>query len=328
MNDRTKRESAAVRATKAVVVAAPHDTLGDIEERLHRETDSFKMLQYVYVLDERQKLVGVLSVRDVFSRSPDTRAYEVMKADYVSVRPRTDQEVAAVQALKHGIRAMPVTTKDGTFVGVVTSDSILEILSEEHSEDLLYFGGVQASYSAGALLKQRLVVLLSARLPWLLIGLGGGFVAAFVVERFETVLDSYIVLAFFLPLVVYMSDAVANQTLTIFIRALALDHNFSVLRYVLREVLLGFCIAALVGSVLTALSFLWFGDIGVALVLGSALFCAVLVAVVTALLIALLLVWMRKDPAIGSGPFATIIIDIMTIVIYFTIATLFLPLGS
>ncbi|MGM0482522.1 MAG: magnesium transporter [Patescibacteria group bacterium] len=318
-------ESAFTKSTRAVITARPDENVSEIEERIRKEVDSFEMLQYVYVLDEKEKLKGIVSIRDLFSYDGDVKAYDIMSDSLVWVSPESDQEAVAVKAVERKIRAMPVLGKDGTFIGVVTSDTILDILSEEHSEDLLHIGGIQKEYSASAILKDRLQVLLFARLPWLLVGLIGGIFAALAVKSFEGILEGYIILAFFLPLVVYMSDAVAGQTLTIFIRAMALDHTFSVKKYVMREMGLGLIIGLIVGSLLALVGFAWFNDPIFSLVLGVALFFSVIVAVLVALLMTIFLKSLNKDPAVGSGPFATILIDIVTIFIYFSVASFLLP---
>ncbi|MFP4022824.1 MAG: magnesium transporter [Candidatus Paceibacterota bacterium] len=312
-------------STKAVITCGPKETLSDIEKKIRAEVEHMDMLQYVYVVDVENKLQGVFSMRDLFSNNSEALAEDVMSSSLVTVLPLTDQETAASIAVQNNIRAMPVVKEDGTFQGVITSDLILDVLSEEHSEDLLLLGGIQKIYSAGSMFKDRLHILLVARLPWLLIGLGGGLLAALTVERFEEMLESYIILAFFLPLVVYMSDAVASQTLTIFIRAIAIDHSFSYKRYIIREMGLALLLALILGGLLFLLSFLWFKELQFSAVLGIALFSAVLVAVIVALFMTVILDFLKKDPAMGSGPFATIIIDIITIVIYFSISFYLLP---
>ncbi len=317
--------SAVIRATSAVMTVSPDDLLEEIEERFRKQESGLDTFQYVYVLDDDRKLLGVLSMRDILSNPPKTSAKEVMSGSFIHVSPETDQEEAAIKALRKKIKAIPVLKEDGTFMGVLTARTLFEILLEEHSEDLLHIGGVQKIYSASAIIKSRIRVLVSARLPWLLIGLAGGFLAALAVESFEEVLQNYIVLAFFLPLVVYMSDAVAGQTITIFIRAMALDHSFSVWRYVFRELGLGLLLASIMGVLLASVSLLWFADPGLSLVLGIALFLSVLVAVSIALFMTIFLDFLKKDPAVGSGPFATIIIDIVTIFIYFMVAKSLMP---
>ncbi len=324
--DHSHNKSAGSVATRSVITAKPEETLAEIEARFRSNVKSLDMLQYVYVLDNDERIRGVFSIRDIFSNSSDLLAKDLMVTPVHHVLPETDQETATNIVLLKKIKAIPVLEKDGKFKGVITSRKIFEILSEEHSEDLLYMGGVHKIYSASDIIKNRLNVLILARLPWLLIGLLGGVLAALAVEGFEDILKEYIVLAFFLPLVVYMSDAVASQTIAIFIRAMALDHSFSVKRYMVRELSLAFFVALIVGVLLFAISFIWFYSIGLSLVLGIALFLSVLVAVSVALFMTVFLDFIKKDPAVGSGPFATIIIDLVTIFIYFTVAKMFLPL--
>lgn len=244
-----------------------------------------------------------------------------MTEQVVSVSPDTDQERAAAVALEEQVKAMPVVDENGVLIGVIPVNTIFKILSQEHEEDLLYMGGVEMTNSAEGVLNARLSSLLTARLPWLIVGLAGGLVAAMVVERFETVLEHYLALAFFLPLVVYMSDAVANQTLTIFIRAMAINNDFSIRRYIVRELTVGGCIGAVIGVLIYLISYVWFWDWEVSFILGTSLFLAIIIAVTIALLMTLGLFWLKKDPAPGSGPFATIIIDVTTIILYFLIAS-------
>ena len=321
------KDSAGSKATYAVIVASPDERLSDVEDRIRKNVSSLEMLQYIYVLDSSEKLVGILSMRIILTNPPDSLVGDTMSEALAWVSPETDQEAAAIKAVQKKIRAIPVLERDGTFLGAITSDTILEILSEEHSEDLLHIGGVQKNYSASSILKERMSVLLLARLPWLLVGLGGGILAAMTVGSFEDIIKDYMILTFFLPLVVYMSDAVAGQTLTIFIRAMALDHRFSIKRYLLRELGLGLSIASILGFILAAISLFWLNDSALSFVLGIALFFSVLVAVSVALLMTLALKFFKKDPAVGSGPFATIVIDIITIFIYFSVASLFLPIS-
>ncbi len=314
-------ESAGSLACTEIVTVDPEENLGVAEEQLRSNDHSLEELHYLYVVDDKGVLKGVLSVRDLFSYPSDTKAGEIMTEQVVSVSPDTDQERAAAVALEEQVKAMPVVDENGVLIGVIPVNTIFKILSQEHEEDLLYMGGVEMTNSAEGVLNARLSSLLTARLPWLIVGLAGGLVAAMVVERFETVLEHYLALAFFLPLVVYMSDAVANQTLTIFIRAMAINNDFSIRRYIVRELTVGGCIGAVIGVLIYLISYVWFWDWEVSFILGTSLFLAIIIAVTIALLMTLGLFWLKKDPAPGSGPFATIIIDVTTIILYFLIAS-------
>lgn len=179
-----------------------------------------------------------------------------------------------------------------------------------------------------SLMKAELVTarfwdLIKLRFPWLVIGLAGGFLASIIVSRFETSLRENIALAFFIPAIAYMSDAVGTQTETIFIRALT-DLRFSIPKYVFRE----FWVGAFMGSIMGVLTgiFAYFLSLSVrvSLVVGFSLFLAMTLATTLACITPLVLRYLKKDPAVGSGPFTTALQDVVSLTIYFLVATIVL----
>lgn len=158
------------------------------------------------------------------------------------------------------------------------------------------------------------------RIAWLLLGLLGALVAASIVRSFEDALRKDLSLAFFIPAVVYMADAVGTQTETIFIRGLS-QGWLRKKRFLLREILVGATIGALIGGVSFVVIALWFGDIKVAAAVGFSMFVTIVSAVVVATLIPWMFWRLKRDPALGSGPFATIIQDVLSLLIYFLIAS-------
>jgi len=181
-------------------------------------------LNYIYIIDRERKLAGVLSLKDVFQKSEESKIENLMAKDVIKARPHTDQERVAILALRHNLKSVPVVDKRDIFLGVVPSDVILEILHSENVEDILRFAGIS---KRGATLNETLQapvsVLTKIRLPWLIFGLFGGLFAAQIVTFFEGSLRIHFVLAAFIPLIVYMADAVSVQAQTLFIRSLALD---------------------------------------------------------------------------------------------------------
>jgi len=158
----------------------------------------------------------------------------------------------------------------------------------------------------------------------LIFGLFGGLFAAQIVTFFEGPLKIHFVLAAFIPLIVYMADAVGVQAQTLFIRNLALDSRLDARKYFLKEIKISLVIALILGGLLAAISFLWFGLLNIGIILGISLFLTVICACLIAVLVPWLLQGLKKDPAIGSGPFATIVRDILTLAIYFSVASLML----
>lgn len=323
-NQLLRPETAGRRMILEVPLAKIGETIKEVEEMLLKKIKDFETINYIYIVDDEKRLKGVISIKEIF-RSPKTaKVDEFMIKDLISVHPHTDQEKAAILAVKHSLKAVPVVDKENHLLGIIPSDTILDILHSEHIEDFLRLGGIyRLDESATAVIKASVTTLIKARLPWLLLGLLGGMFAAGVVGFFEEALKSQLVLAMFIPLIVYMSGAAAAQTETLFIRSLAIDHSLVIKKYILREIRIALIIALICGLLLSVASFIWWQSFLLGIVLGISMFLAILSAIFVAVFIPWLLAKLEKDPAMGSGPFATIITDILSLIVYFGIASLF-----
>ena len=318
-------ESAGRRMTSSVPTALPEETIFDIQKKLFEKSQEFETLNYIYVVDNNAKLVGVISLKDIFLKSKEVRVEGLMDKNIIKVRPHDDQERAAVLALQHNLKAIPVVDKEDLFLGVVPSDTILEILHSEDIEDILLSAGISKHNSfAKKSIQASIPILTKIRLPWLIFGLFGGLFVAQVVSFFEGSLKAHFLLAAFIPLIVYMADAVGVQSQTLFIRGLALDSQLDIKKYFLKEIKISIVIALILGILLFFISYLWFGLLNIGVVLGISLFLTVICSSAIAVLIPWMLQSHKKDPAVGSGPFATIIRDVLSLIIYFSIASLLL----
>ena len=327
-NGKYPPESAGRKMIANVPTALPSETIADIRNKLFKKAKDFETLNYVYILDQEGRLVGVLSLKDVFQKPEENIIGKgLTMTDVIKVRPHTDQEKVAILALKHNLKSIPVTDKENVFLGVVPSDVILEILHSEDVEDLLRFAGISKHNSFAAKIFQASpFAMTKLRLPWLVLGLFGGLLAAQIVNFFEGSLKVHFILAAFIPLIVYMADAVGVQAQTLFIRSLAIDSKLDIRKYLLKEMKISLLIALILGVLLTLISFLWSGLLSVGVILGASLFLTVICAGLIAILIPWLLQNLKKDPAIGSGPFATIVRDVLSLALYFSIASILLRL--
>lgn len=163
------------------------------------------------------------------------------------------------------------------------------------------------------------------RLPWLIIGLAGGIFAAGIIGSFEEILSRYFVLAAFIPLVVYIADAIGTQVEAFVIRDFAFARKFSFVRYFFRQAIIVAILGSILGAFLFGVTYLMYGSISISIVLGIALFAASLSALVSGLVIPFLFRKVLADPANASGPIATIIQDVLSVTIYMTVAVLLLP---
>lgn len=305
----------------AVPTAKPDETIGHVEARLIGESKSLETINYVYVVKDDETLVGVFSIKELFRQPKTAHVRDIMNRAPLTVYPKTNQARVARLAIKHSIKAVPVVDKQQHLLGVVPSDAIFRILEQEHTRNFLRFAGVQIPHMDGADLSNiPIFSLFQRRFPWLIVGLLGGMGAAFVVEYFERASVSEVLIIAFIPAVVYIADAVGSQTQTIFIRALALEEKLDVKRYAWREARVGFLLALSLGLIAGGLVFLRWQTGAVGLVIATSFFVTILIAMTIALLLPLLFRKLKWDPAVASGPFATVIRDITTLVIYFTIA--------
>lgn len=307
--------------TNQVPLVFKEQTIQELQDLLFKKMEEVETINYFYVIDKDGKLIGVFSIKEIFRTPKNFKVAEIMKTELIKCRALTDQERVAILALKNNLKSIPVVDKDDKFLGVVTSDTILNVLHQENVEDILRAGGISplekeirelTKVSAGAVVK--------ARLPYLLLGLFGGVLAAQIIGFFENVLKTQILLALFIPVVVYLSDAVATQTETLIIRGIALDSKLVFKKYFLREIKIGALLALILGISLGVISTFWWQETSLAIILGLTLFIGVFLSVVVATSIPLILQKIKKDPALGSGPLATIITDILSITVYFLIA--------
>ncbi len=272
---------------------------------------------------EQTQLVGLVRIEDLLAAPPTALVSEVMDPDPPFVGHGVDQEIAAWTMIRHAESSLAVVDERDRFLGLIPPHTMLEVLLEEHEEDLARLGGFlrrtrEARLAGEEGLSRRLV----HRLPWLLVGLAGAFLSAVLVGGFEEQLEETVELAFFLPALVYLADAVGTQTETLIVRGLSV--GVRVRTFVHRELATG----ALIGLILAAASYpfaaLLTGQQDVALTVAITMFAACGSATLAAMSLPFGLARMGLDPAFGSGPLVTIVQDLFSLVIYMLVATLVL----
>lgn len=315
-------ESAGRLATRHVPIVPLTATVRDVEDLFRDTTRSFVSTDLIYVIDHTGKLRGGFPVHTLYQHAQTARVADIMTEELITARPRTDQEHVALLALRHTLKEIPVIDKDGIFIGAVTSETILNILHSESAEDALRLSGTSRFDNAAVdIISASTGTHIRKRLPWLILGLGGGVLAAIIVQLFEGTLKEHIVLAAFIPAVVYMADAVGAQAQILFIRSMALIERCDVRTYVMREFKISLVLSILLGGLASGFASIWLNSILLGLVFGTSIMATILAAIVVAVCLPLILHRMRFDPAIASGPFATVVRDIMSLLIYFSIAS-------
>ncbi len=303
--------------TPAIPRAYPHET---VETALtHIRASGCREISHIYLLDPQSRLVGQVPIERALAAPPDTRLDTLTGSPAIEVHPEDRAETAALRAVERHDADVAVVDATRVLLGAIPIGRLLALLHEEHLDDLLRLAGVGAGHPEPAE-RDGTSAAFKARIPWLVLGLIGGWVAAAVAGFFEASLQRDITLAFFLPLVVYMADAVGTQTETVLVRALAYG-KVPVWPQLIREGMLGGLIGATVGAVAGLGLWLWGGRTIMAVVIAATLCITTLVATIVASLLPLALARIGADPALGSGPIATVTQDILSVAIYLGIAT-------
>lgn len=319
-------ESIGHKITTNVPVAHIGSTIAHARQLVEQGASGYETIHYVYVVDQEHKLIGVLSMKELLSLPPHSHVEEACKSEeLVTIAPHKHQERAAYIALKHNIKAVPVVDHEGMFLGTITGDTLLHILFKETHEDLMHRAGIHSGHEPfDHFLTMSPWKSIQHRIPWLFLGLLGGIFAAQIIGFFEHTLQKNLILASFIPLIVYMSDAVGTQMEAFIIRDLAIDRKLPFFRYLRKQVFVTVVIGAMFSALLFLLGAAMFQNFQISAVLAVSLFAAISSSVFTGLLIPYAFRCMKMDPANASGPVATILQDLLSIVIYFAIATLLL----
>ena len=271
------------------------------------------------VVCEGERFAGIVTIETLLCAAAAATLGSLMDREAPAVSPGMDQEIAAWQAVRKGESALSVIDAQGRFVGLIAPHRLLAVLLAEHEEDLSRTGGfIKGASRARTASEEPVERRFVHRLPWLLVGLAGALLAAEFVSAFERALREKLLLAFFIPGVVYLADAVGTQTETVVIRGLSVGVPMN--RMMLREIWTGLAVGAAIALIATPLVWWRWGDPELAACVGVALFAACASASAAAMTLPWLLDRIGLDPAYGSGPLATVIQDLLSILIYFLVA--------
>jgi magnesium transporter len=274
-----------------------------VSEAIHtiQTAKDLEVISYLYVVDERNHLVGVVSVRELLIAPPSTPLKKIMTTDLISVTTGTDQEEVAREVALYDLLAIPVVDQANKLVGVVTVDDVIDVIKEEATEDIFYLAGVEGHDH----IHTPPMTSVRRRLPWLVVNLATALLAATIVA---------------------MGGNSGTQTLAVIVRGLALgeiswESGKSIL---LKEIVVGLNNGLITGVLAGAVAYLWKGNYMLGVVLGGAMIINVAMAGIVATLIPLILKRMNIDPAIASGIFVTTFTDAVGFLSFLGLATLLL----
>jgi magnesium transporter len=281
-----------------------------------------EMVFYLYVVDARRHLVGVVSLRRLLLVSPDTPLKRIMTADVIAVRVDTDQEDVARQVASYNLLAIPVADEENKLVGVITVDDVIDVIKDEATEDIYRLAGVASD--------ERVFTppldSLRKRLPWLVVNLATAFLAASVVKLFEGTIGRMTALAVFMPIVAGMGGNAATQTLTVIVRGIALGELTwsNTRKALLKEGVVGIGNGVATGGIAALGAWLLQGHPMIGIVLGMAMIINMFVAATAGTVIPLTLRALKVDPALASSVFITTLTDVFGFLSFLGLGALFL----
>ena len=289
--------------TQAVITLQQSWTAGRALAELRRLGPEAESTYYLFVLDEVERLLGVIGLRDLVTTPVDTIIAERMKTDVVSVLVTTDQEVCARTLSRHGYMVLPVVDEIGSFLGVITADDLIEVAEDEATEDMYRMVGITGEEKVFGSVKESIL----KRLPWLAINILTLFIAISVVDIFEEVIAGMVALAVFLPLVSGEGGNAGSQTATIIVRGIALGEvaPSEGMRYLLKELNVALINGTIIGLGTGVMAYIWKGDWRIALGIWLAMILNFLMAAATGVLIPFGLKKLNVDPALASAAFVT-----------------------
>lgn len=306
-------EHASTRVPRATADSTAQHVLSELFGQDYEFADEIVVL-------EGSRLVGLVSIERLLKAPPGERVETLMDVDPPVVAPGDNQERVAWKMARHGESVIVVVDASGAFVGLIPPHRMLAVMLEKHDRNLARIAGYLAgTRRARQAAEEDVRHRLWHRFPWLLIGLAGAMGAAVTMGAFEQQLEENVLIAFFVPAVVYLTGAVGTQTEAVLIRGLSAGVTIrSVLR---REFASGMLIGVFLALTFFVFALTVWGDAGIALAVALALIAGCSIATSVAIALPWAFQRMGTDPAFGSGPLATVIQDLLAIVVYLAIAT-------
>lgn len=282
-----------LKISKNIPICYSSYKISEVKEYISKNMLKFDTIDYIYILNEDNSLIGIISIHEIFNADSRTLIDKHSISKVITANTNTTPEKIAYLAVNNNIKSVPIIDKHNKLVGVVKSETLLYILHKENQKDFLYLEGINPDY----IYKQKDISIFRnflLRVPWIIVGLLGGLFAAKIISGFEHVLQEELMIAAFIPLVAYIANAVGSQTQTLYIRSLAIHNEVPILTYSIKQLLISSLIAIACWIVIFIISLVIWNSQILGIIVGLAVFCSIMIATVFALLIPFILEKLSK----------------------------------
>ncbi len=315
------------RMTTEFARLSPDDTVRESLEKIRALAKDLETIYYLYVLDKEEKVIGVLSLKELVTADPDSPVSKIMHRHVISVPVYMDQEQVAHKISWYDFLALPVVDDMRRMRGIITVDDILDVMEDESTEDMYHLGAVTKPVEN--YLQTNVLSIARHRINWLLFLVVASLFSGLIMEKNAALLGTTVTLAFFIPLLMNSGGGAGTQAATVIVRGLATgDLKLSdIWRIIRKELLIGVLIGTIIGIFAALRALIFQQDPLLGLTVALTMVIIISVATTIGSLLPLFFKRIGIDPAISSGPLISTIIDITTLFIYFHIAVWIFKLG-
>ncbi len=293
---------------------------------LRKTAKDLEMVYYIYVLDNQNKLVGVLSLKELILAHPQDRISQVMHHNPIALPVDMDQEEVSKEIARDDFVALPVIDSGGKMKGIITVDDVIDVIDEENTEDMYKFGA--AGEHLEEYMKMRSTFIAKNRLIWLTILTIAGFFSGIIIQKFSFALENVIALSFYIPVLMGSAGNAGTQAAMVVVRGLAtgevkIRDIWSVVK---KEFFIGGMLGIPLGLMALARALIFQKNSFLGISVALSMLITIIFATCLGAALPLICKWLRLDPAVVSGPLITTILDISSLMIYFAISIFFLGL--
>ena len=320
-----EEESAGGIMTTGYIEVNKDMTAKDAIEHMRENAKEAETIYYIYVVDNQERLVGVISLRELITARDSNIVADLMSENIISVYVDEDREEAVRLVSKYNLVAIPVIDRQKRLKGIITVDDIIDVMEEEATEDMYKFAGsseheVELIEKINPTPKEQIFSSVRARITWLIITLLGGLISTAIISNLDIIMNpTYAPLIFFIPVVIGMGGNIGTQSSALTVMTLYnkdLDY-----KNVLKEGVVGFITGILCSVIIAIAAFIIIKDIGVVLVVSLSLFINMIVGAMIGAFMPVLLKRLDVDPSIISAPLISTILDITGVTVYFVITS-------
>lgn len=318
-----EEETAGGIMTTEYIALNSNNTMMSALKKIKEIGPKTEVIDTIFVLNNKKQLIGTADLRDILVSDDETTLEDIMDNQVISVSPETDQEEVSLLVSKYDLTTIPVVNKNKALLGIITVDDIIDVIQEEHTEDMLHMHGVNKEESIDSSLSESIRM----RLPWLIVNLITAFLASFTVKAFESTIEQIVALSATMTIVTGMGGNAGSQTLSIMIRSIALGevHFKDCLPALLKEIGLGAIDGFITGAITGIIVYFLYGNIYLGIIICIAMVGNLIVSGIFGFVIPVALKAMHLDPALASSIFLTTATDVLGFFIFLELANLFLP---